>query len=272
MLTSLVFALLLGAAEPPVWAEPVWVLEGLANPESVILAPDGASLLVSNVSGAGDARDGDGFIARVGLDGRIVDGAWAVGLDAPKGMALVGDRLFVSDIDVVAELDARTGAVLARHRIEGAVLLNDVAAREDGTILVSDSGTGRIHALRDGAASLWLEDERLRSVNGLLVEPERVAVTTMRGLLLAVEADTRAVEVLAEELGAADGVAPLSGGRYLVTEWRGRLFEVGPGEPPRVLLDTREEGVLLNDILRVGDLLLVPNWEPGSLTAYSIQD
>ena len=38
------------------WA-PVWVLDGLAEPESVALAADGRTLYVSNVGGEGDVKD-----------------------------------------------------------------------------------------------------------------------------------------------------------------------------------------------------------------------
>jgi len=36
----------------------------------------------------------------------------------------------------------------------------------------------------------------------------------------------------------------------------------------QVLMDTRKKGIYLNDFIRAGDLLIVPNWEPGQVTAY----
>ena len=48
----------------------VWTLDGFANPESVLPSADGRFLYVSNVAGEGDARDGNGFIARISPDGR----------------------------------------------------------------------------------------------------------------------------------------------------------------------------------------------------------
>src|SRR5687768_10544586 len=69
---------------------PLWTLEGLQSPESVHLSADGAFLYVSNIGGEGDVRDGDGFISRASLDGRMLESRWATGMDAPKGMALRG--------------------------------------------------------------------------------------------------------------------------------------------------------------------------------------
>ena len=43
-------------------------------------------LYVTNAVGDGEAKDGNGFIARVGLDGPDPGADWARGLDAPKGV------------------------------------------------------------------------------------------------------------------------------------------------------------------------------------------
>jgi hypothetical protein len=97
-----------------------------------------------------------------------------------------------------------------------------------------------------------------------------MVVTTMQGKLLAVDWKTKAITVLAENLGDGDGVAPLGAGAYLVSEWPGRLFHVTPDGAQTVLMDTRTETILLNDFLLVGDTLVVPNWEPSTLTAYRV--
>lgn len=248
---------------------PVWRLAGLSDPESVALAGDGRTLYVANVAGEGDAKDGNGFISRVSTDGKLLEREWVRGLDAPKGAILKGDRLYVSDIDKLVEIDTRTARIVARHPVPGAKFLNDVAVAPDGTVLVADSGTARILQLKDGVVSLWSADPELRSVNGLLPEPDRLLVTTMDGKFLAFDYVSKAVKVLATGLGDADGVARAEGDNYLVSEWPGRLFLVGPGGV-KTVLDGRQAGVYINDFIRVGDLLIVPNWKPGALTAHRI--
>jgi sugar lactone lactonase YvrE len=249
---------------------PLWTARGFSNPESVALSADGRFFYVSNVSGEAGAKDGDGFISRVGRDGTMIERQWAKGLDAPKGLALRDGRLWVSDIDSVVELDAASGAILARHKVDGARFLNDLDFAPDGGVLVTDSGGARIYVLEDGAASVWLADELLSAVNGLLPEPGRLVVTTMAGRLLAVDWRTRAITTLAEGLGAADGVAALGGNAYLVSEWRGRLFHVTPDGAHSVVMDTRAAPVLINDFLLAGDTLVLPNWEPSTLSAYRV--
>ena len=105
-------------APPPPQAPPslevVWRIGGLANPESVALSADGTFLYVTNVSGEGGEKDGNGFIARVALNGQMLQRDFATGLDAPKGIVVAGDALIVADIDQLVVLDAATGAVRRR--------------------------------------------------------------------------------------------------------------------------------------------------------------
>lgn len=263
-----VCALAAPAAAQSVRLEQVWRVGDLAAPESVALSADGTFLYVTNVSGEGDGKDGDGFISRVSLDGRMLQRDFATGLDAPKGIVLRGDELIVADIDQIVFLDAATGAVRNRVPVSGARFLNDVALTPGGMVLVADSGAARINSFRIGDAWVWLADPLLQSVNGLLPERDRLIVTTMAGRLLAIDWSTKAITVLAEGLGNADGVAALGDGRYLVSEWPGLMHVVNADGTHETISDTRTEQRFMNDFLLVGDVLYQPHWMPGELTAY----
>ena len=145
-----------------------------------------------------------------------------------------------------------------------------MAVAPDGTVLVADSGTGRIFALQGRSMTVWSDAPELKSVNGLLAEPGRLVATTMEGKLLAIDYPARGVKVLATGLGQADGVSAGDGDNYFVSEWPGRLFRVTPDGHAQVLMDTRKKGAYINDFIRVGDLLIVPSWEPGKVTAYRV--
>lgn len=80
---------------------------GFSTPESVVHDAVDDVYLVSNINGEPLAEDGNGFISRVTPDGEVealrwIDGeADGVELNAPKGMAVLGDTLYVADIDCV---------------------------------------------------------------------------------------------------------------------------------------------------------------------------
>jgi DNA-binding beta-propeller fold protein YncE len=250
----------------------IWRLGGFAHPESVALSRDGSFLYVSNVNGEGEAKDGNGFISRVSTDGHMLQREFATGLNGPKGLVLDGDVLYAADIDQVVVIDAVTGAIRARYPAPGARFLNDIAVAPNGDVLASDSDTQRIYALHDGHVSVWLEDALLDAANGLYPEPHRLVAVTMAGRMLSIDYHTRAITVLAEGLGDGDGVAALSGGRYLVSEWPGVMHVVAPDGTNQVIMNTRAENRFLNDFLLVGATLYQPHWEPGELSAYRLAD
>ena len=60
-------------------------------------------------------------------------------LNAPKGMAIVGDTLWVADIDAVRGFNRKSGALVANIAVPGAKFLNDVTAGPDG-LYITDTG------------------------------------------------------------------------------------------------------------------------------------
>ncbi|MBI4715890.1 MAG: hypothetical protein HY760_08145, partial [Nitrospirae bacterium] len=79
---------------------------------------------------------------RKGMALRFVEGGKSgVTLHAPKGLAVVGDVLYVTDIDAVRGFDKETGNVL--HTIDlkkkGALFLNDLTVDDQGVLYVSDT-------------------------------------------------------------------------------------------------------------------------------------
>src|SRR5688500_2559710 len=135
----------------------IWETDAsLKVPESVLYDGKNKVLYVSNIDGAPDGKDGKGSIGKVGLDGKIIATDWVTGLNAPKGMALVKNTLWVSDLDAVAAIDIKTGKVVKTIPIDGAGFLNDVAADEKGVIYVSDSKTKKVHKIENDKASVVL--------------------------------------------------------------------------------------------------------------------
>ena len=79
-----------------------------------------------------DAKDGVGFISKVSPDGKMVEAEWVKGLNAPKGLVMSGDKLYVSDVDQLVEIDVNSGKVTNTWTAEGSQFLNDTAADSAG--------------------------------------------------------------------------------------------------------------------------------------------
>src|SRR5512146_3108429 len=128
------------APPPAPTATRVSAVPGFSSPESVLHDSAQDVYFVSNINGSATAKDGNGFISRVTPEGAVVNlrfiegGKNGVVLNAPKGMALAGDTLWVADIDAVRAFDARTGAPLDSVSLStlAAVFLNDITATRSG--------------------------------------------------------------------------------------------------------------------------------------------
>jgi len=240
-------------------------------PESVIYDEANDIIYVANINGDASEKDGNGFISRLSVSGKIKNLKWIDGLDAPKGMGIFGNKLYVADIDKLVEIDIKEGKILRKYEAEGAVFLNDVAVRINGDVFLSDTRTGNIYLLANGNLSVWLEDSRISTPNGLMVEQGKLFVG--ENSVYEVDIETKHIQVAVEEGGGIDGLERDHKGRIVFSHWAGRIFIVTDGTPAK-LLDTSNKGINSADIdfaFKPG-LLLVPTFSDNRIIAYKIVD
>ncbi len=244
-------------AEESSGLERQWETDGLRVPESVLYHDDGeeAYLLVSEIDGEGNQADGKGGIAKLSLSGEIIDQNWVTGLDAPKGMAILRDTLYVADLDEVLAIRLKTGQVQARIPVEGAVFLNDVAIDDSGEVFVSDTRTGKVHQIGRGAgAELFLEG--LEDPNGLYADGDTLYIGAGK-TLIKVTGDGEQETVATGFESGIDGVEKIGADEFLVTCWVGLVYHVKNGEVT-LLMDTRDPRMNTADL----------GWNPEDGVAY----
>jgi hypothetical protein len=223
-------------------AVPVAHIDALEDPESVRYDADQDVYFISNMLGYGSAKDGAGYIVRAlagdpsKADVFIESGRNGVTLNAPKGMAIVGDTLWVADIDVVRGFDRRTGRPVGQIDFspEHPTLLNDLAAAPDGSLRVSDSGVlmsdkgvlyrggDRIFEISNRQVRVIASGPQLGRPNGLTWDArgQRWLVVNFADFGAALATfNGNAREVLSDGKGRFDGVEALTDGRVLYTSW-----------------------------------------------------
>ncbi len=231
---------------------------GLQTPESVLHDDRADVYLVSNINGAPTERDDNGFISRVGPDGTVLELRWidgeaeSVPLSAPKGLAIHGDTLFVTDIDSVRAFDRGTGEYLGARGVPGATFLNDLTVGADGSLYVSDSGlnadfsssgTDAVYRFEDGEAVTVARGADLNGPNGLAAHDGGIVMVPFGAArVLRLPSDSAAEpEVLAELPGGQlDGVVRLDDGSLLVSSWETQTVYRVPAEgggPPEAVIE-----------------------------------
>jgi hypothetical protein len=241
--------------------------------ESVIYDAGREVIYVANINGQPREMDGNGFISKLGTDGHVIELKWIGGLHAPKGMAILGDRLFVSDITELVEIDIPGSGIVARYGIEGAAFMNDVAVAGD-RIYVSDSDAGAIYVLNAGKLEIWAEGESFDRPNGLWNTGEAMLVGNAgNGTLVEVSFADRGVSTRAEGLGHTDGIAPDGRGNYLVSSWSGQVFFVRSDGSVKKILDTEADKKNCADIdyIPAMQLLIVPTFFGNTVEAYRLE-
>src|ERR1700712_3942908 len=113
----------------------IWQTDTLLKvPESVLFDGVDGILYVSNIDGQPWEKDGKGSIGKVGLDGKIIKVDWVTGLNAPKGLGMFKNNLYVADVDNVVIIDIAKGVISKRIPIEGAQGLNDISVDKNGKV------------------------------------------------------------------------------------------------------------------------------------------
>ena len=264
--------------------ELLWEMGGLNNPESVVFDIKTGSIYVSNVNGEGGDKDGNGYIARLATDGTILDKEWVKGLDAPKGLALAGGKLYTADIDTLIEIDIATAAITNRYQVADAKFFNDVAAAPNGDVYVSDMTMNRIHLLHDGKFSIWLETPDLLNPNGLLVQGKYLIVgawgvmtdgfnTKVPGHLLKISLRDKSVKNIGDgqAVGNLDGVEAFGDNAYLVTDWKaGKLLHIDKAGKVTTVLVLKPGSADLS-YAQEPDVALIPMMQDNKLVAYTIK-
>jgi hypothetical protein len=287
--------------------EKVWeTATELKTPESVIYVPNENVLFVSNIDGAPDGKDNQGFISKVSpLNGSIIELNWVTGLNAPKGMTITNNNitnntlLYVSDITDLVEIDAKSGKIINRYNAPGSGFLNDVASDNQGHVYVSDTVTNTIYRLdaknlgdnsstnnSNASLQVWLQTPELNGPNGLYVDDinNKLIVVSVGpfsnpgGSIRAVDLQNRTISSLGEEgtaipIGGLDGIeADSTGIYYYVTDnTAGKLYVVNSNGTGYETLDLQRQGTADLGTILDQNMIIIPMMQDNKLEAFRIR-
>jgi len=210
---------------------------GFGHVESVAYDPSGKAYYTSDFGPelkSGD-KDGKGKITKVSLDGKILEDGFlpAKGqvLNKPKGLWIRGNRLWVTDIDVVWVFDLKTKEG-KKLELPGVTFANDVTWMK-GVLYVSDNRSDQVVSVEPAdflksktapKISVLFKDKAINP-NGLF--PGKGGALLMVGLKD--KDNPRAIYSMAkgkdpvaqtDNFGLLDGLYQMRNGDILFTDWK----------------------------------------------------
>ncbi len=243
----------------------------LTTCESVCYYNESKTIFASCIDGNPTNKDGNGFIAQLSITGEIITLKWITGLNAPKGMGIFGNKLFVTDIDRIVEIDIANAVIINEFQVEGARFLNDITISPNGDVYISDMATAKIHRIHKGILETWFTSEEFINPNGLLYEDKEILVGTRNGIY-SIRIEDQRLWQLIKDTGSIDGLVADGQGGYLISDWQGKIQLVNTEKDPQILLNTSDKGINAADIdyIQERNILLVPTFSDNRIMAYEL--
>ncbi|BCM16373.1 SMP-30/gluconolactonase/LRE family protein [Mesorhizobium sp. J8] len=282
LIASTVIAIAGIAAAPAAHAGELWRASGFEQPESALVDAAHNRIVVSNIVGNPGAADGNGYLSLLSMDGKMIARHWVDGMDAPKGMAISGGRLYAADITKVRVVDLASGRLVETIEVPGAVFLNDMTQDSSGKVYVSDMLADTIYRIDGDRPEPFVKDALLASPNGVFADGDRLIVaswgkginktdfsTAKPGGLLSVDLATKKVTPLpgAQEFADLDGVIAIGDTIYATAYMTGTLYSYKPGDAPTTIAQLKPGSA---DIGTDGKHIFVPLMGEGEVAALTL--
>ena len=266
-----------------------WETESIFKlPESVIYDEKNNVLYVSNIVNHPFKKDGSGFISKLSLTGEVLELEWIKELNAPKGLTIVNDKLYIADIDELVEVDIANSKILNKYKASGSVCMNDVTHDKYGNVYVGDTYTDSIYRLNSfGQLPLWFYSPGL-APNGMHIDNENSKMIVgnwgavmegwgtpeLSGSLKSIDLNTKKLRNMGSKpIGNLDGVESDGKGGYYVTDWSAtKLYSVNKNGRAKMLKQLSEEGkgAADHEVILDKNLMIIPIMVENKLVALNL--
>ncbi|MCQ2974523.1 MAG: hypothetical protein MJ211_06895 [Bacteroidales bacterium] len=149
-----------------------------SNPQSVVVDNENSILYVSNQNNSG------GYITRVFLNGNIIDTLPIKTLNHPQGMAVVEQKLYITDGNHIIVYNINKESTEKDINIYNSQNLKDIVSDADNNIFVTDASNGYIYKINKNYVEPFIKDSTFTSSNGLCNSDVNIAVAANNSIYI----------------------------------------------------------------------------------------
>lgn len=234
------------------------ISEGILHPESIIYSVQHEAFFVSNVASGNPMETKPvGYLSKISKDGQVINAKWITGFHAPKGIAMVGDDLYVTDVTRVHKVSISKSKIIKTFKVQNSKFLNDAVADENGNVYISDMFSNILYRIQNDKLSVWVQDPKLEGSNGLFtdgkehllvvkwgqgLDPKTFQTKTPGDMTTIMLKNTNEINVTTAIQGNLDGITVDDKGTLWISDWMNgdiftmskqgkvkKMFNFGPG-------------------------------------------
>ncbi|MCB5184753.1 SMP-30/gluconolactonase/LRE family protein [Methylobacillus gramineus] len=254
-------------------------LSGFKAPESVVVDKQGR-VFVSEIGEFN--KDGDGQISVVSSSGKVK--VFAKGMNDPKGLAFIGEHLYVADKDRILKVAPNgkwTVFVEKTAFPTPPLFLNDLEPDLQGNLYVSESGdiekkggaAGAIYKINPAGKVTTLinhqQNPRIMAPNGLLMDDTGdmlIFVDFATGILYRLDIPNQHLIQLAEGFGGGDGLVLAANNSIYISDFlNGKIYSLSIEDEVKLVKEGFQSAADIG-ITPDGKTLLVPDMKAGTVT------
>ena len=230
---------------------------GFATPEAMEYYAAEDVYLVANINGSPFEKDDNGFISKIGPDGTIINLKWLDGeaadiaLNAPKGMTILNNRLYVADIDRIRVFELPSGKQLKDITVPGSTFMNGLSVAGDNSLYATDSGmapgfkpsgTEAVYRIHTHGKIDTLQKGALGHPNGVIANGDGLMMVTLgSGQAYFMEKDGHIAAKMTLPFNRLDGLHKLDDGRFITSSWAAKsIVAINPDYTLTTLADNLE--------------------------------
>ena len=248
---------------------------GFNSPESVVEGNDGY-IYVSEI-GERD-KEGDGKIRRIDKKGNI--STVATGLYDPKGIVFYKEKLYVTDRDVILEVNLNgTWSVFASTIAfpKTPVFLNDIDVDSNGNFYITDTGnfetSGVVFKMNMAGNITILFDEtnkNNKAPNGVLpIGKNKILLIDWGGELFEANTITKKIIKLGDGFPGGDGLAIKNKTIYISSWKEGKIYKFKDGNSTVIAEGFKAAADIA--LSKDKNHLIIPDMKAGTVTIFPLK-